>query len=337
MSGTSDILGHAPIIERLWNRLRQGRAHHAYLFEGPEGVGKRTVALRYAQAANCTAPGASPADLPCGTCASCVQIARGHHPDVLRIEPDPDRKTPIITVDQIRELIRQTGYHRFGGRRRVIVIDPAEALPPPAANALLKVLEEPPDGTGFILLATHAATLLPTILSRCQRVRFSAVPVADLAAWLQAGGHDHPDIRAKLSMGRPGVALDLSEQAVAERKALQDQIFRAAGSGDLGQIHDLSKSLCEGGRAAWRPRVEQVFELIEDLLRDACVIGAGAQTPLLDDARLAERAADRLWPSGITAMHRALDEARAALAVNATGRTVMDALLTRLATELGKV
>jgi DNA polymerase III subunit delta' len=334
VTAASEILGHGPIIDRLWSTLAADRLHHAYLFEGPAGVGKRLVALRLAQAANCEDPGPAP---PCGRCRSCTSIAAGAHPDVLWLEPEPGRATPIIAIDQVREVIRQAGYHRYAGRRRFIIVDPAEALPPPSANALLKTLEEPPDGTGFILIASHAASLLPTILSRCQRVRFSALPVPELEVWLDGRGEAHAGARARLSMGCPGVALALSDQALEDRAELRDRVLRAAGSGDLGQIFALSVEICEGGRAEWRARAELLLEIVEDLLRDACVAASGADVSLLDDARLADRAAARLWPGGIERMQRAIHEARAALAVNATGKTALDAVLVRLSTELGRL
>jgi hypothetical protein len=93
--------------------------------------------------------------------------------------------------------------------------------------------------------------------------------------------------------------------------------------------------LCTGGRASWRPKVEELFEVLEDLLRDATVFASGADVPLLDDRRLAERAAARLYPGGVVQVADALERARASLALNASGRTVLDAVLVRLATELG--
>jgi len=329
-----DILGHEPILGRLGGALVADRLHHAYLFEGAAGVGRRLVALRLAQAANCEA---ASEQRPCGSCRTCKSIAAGTHPDVLFVEPDPARATPIITVDQIRAIVRASSYHRYAARRRFVVIDPAEAMPPPAANALLKTLEEPPDGTGFILITAQPAALLPTILSRCQRVRFGAVAVDRIVAWLEAQGLSHAQVRARAALGCPGVALALTDEALEARAALRDTVLRAAGSGDLGAIFETSKAMCEGQRAQWRPRVEQLFEILEDLLRDATILAAGASVPLLGDARLAERAALRLWPGGIARMSTAITEARAALALNAAGRTVVDALLTRLATELGKL
>ena len=129
---------------------------------------------------------------------------------MILVEPAADRASKTIGVDAIREVVRRTGYHRYGSRRRFVFIEPAEAMQPAAANALLKTLEEPPEGTGFILNCTNASALLPTILSRCQRVRFGAVAADELTTWLQARGHGESSARAaRLSQGCPGRALAL--------------------------------------------------------------------------------------------------------------------------------
>ena len=335
MAGTHDILGHAAVLERLWGALGRDELHHAYLFEGPDGVGKHLVAHRLAQAANCDGP----APHPCGACKSCRAIEAGNHADVLELTPDPDRKTPIISVEQVRELVRKVGYHRYAGRRRVVIVDPAEALQPASANALLKTLEEPPEGTGFILIAQHARALLPTIVSRCQRVRFAAVPEPELTEWLRARGVEEPARLARLAMGRPGAAVQLSEGDLETREGIREQIHNVLVQGDLGVIFELSRSLCSGDRQEWRPRVDLMLEVIEDLLRDATVTAAGQPVELLDPAH-ERRAADlcqALWPSGVSRVALALDQAREGLERNASGRTVVDALLTRLATEAGTV
>lgn len=278
------------------------------------------------------------APIPCGTCATCRSIERGDHADVITVGPDPKRKTPTITVAQIREVVRQVGYHRYTGRRRFVIIDPAEAMAAPSANALLKTLEEPPDGTGFILIAHGASALLPTIVSRCQRVRFTAVPVAELEAWLVGRGHPADEARtlARLALGRPGAALALAEGGLEARQALRDRVMGPLRSGDLGEIFDLSKELCSGDRQVWVPRVEQLLELLEDGLRDATVVASQGEVELLepDADRQAHAWADRLWPTGITRLVRAVEDAREGLRRNAHGRVVVDAVLVRFATEL---
>ncbi len=334
MGGTADILGHDRIVERLWGALGRDALHHAYLFEGPEGVGKRTVALRLAMAANCEREGAGP--LPCAVCATCRSIAAGQHPDVIALAPTEDRATPIIAVDQVREVVRKAGYHRYAARRRFIVVDPADAMQDAAANALLKTLEEPPEGTGFILVVTHARALLPTILSRCQRVRFSAVPEEALVPWLEAREVPDPLLVARAALGCPGAALELGEGRLAERRALRDHFLAALG-GRLGEVFDFSAKVTRGGPRAWRERVGELLEIAEELLRDVTVTGAGAQTPILhvDRQALLDAWASTLWPGGVVRCADAVQEARHQLARNVSGKTLVDALVTRWATELG--
>jgi DNA polymerase-3 subunit delta' len=333
MSGTADILGHRAAIARLWDALARDELHHAYLFEGPEGVGKHTLAIRLAMAANCTGNAAPP---PCGVCPTCQQIQAGNHPDVLVLEPEADRATPIVSVDQIREVVRISGYHRYNARRRFILIDPAEAMLDAAANALLKTLEEPPAGTGFVLIATHASALLPTVLSRCQRIRFSAVPEEDLAAWLEARGVEEPGLVARASLGCPGRALSLADGALQDRRALRDRLLDVLRGG-AGDIFKWSAELCSGKRQQWRPRVTEVLDIIDDLLRDVVVHAAGGKAPLLnaDGAEVVAAWAGQLWPDGVTRCGDAVIEAREQLERNVAGRTLMDALLSKVAKELG--
>ena len=116
-SGTSDVVGHRKVIERLWSALGEHRSHHAYLFEGPAGVGKRLVAERYAMAANWSGVGS-----PCGSCPSCVKIAQWNHPDVILLEAEKSSSSRTISVGQVREVIRKLGYHRFSAKRRVVIV-----------------------------------------------------------------------------------------------------------------------------------------------------------------------------------------------------------------------
>lgn len=336
------LVGHAATLDRLTRAHDDGRLHHALLIEGPPGVGKHTLARRLALAVNCAAPrGAGllgpPAPRPCGQCPPCRQILAGTHPDVITLVPDPEKASQTIAVDQIREVVRVSGYHRHSAARRFVIVDPAEAMLPAAANALLKTLEEPNAGTTFILVASHARALLPTILSRCQRVRLGAVPEAELAAWLGERGHPDGPRLARLSMGCPGHALRLAEGELAERATLRDGLVRAV-SGDLAALYEFSEKLCKGTRPEWSPRVEAVLGVLEDLLRDASIRGAGATSPLLDeDARaIADDWGARLWPDGVARVSEAIAETREMLAVNVAGRTLLDALMARVRSELGR-
>jgi DNA polymerase-3 subunit delta' len=335
MSVMPSILGHERALAMLDRAARTARVHHAYLFEGPRGVGKHTVARWFALRMNCEADPSLA--VPCGQCNACRSIAAGNHPDVIELGPDPTKASGQISVDQVREVIRRTGFHRYSGKYRLVILDPAEAMPAAAANALLKTLEEPPEGTGFVLICTSASSLLPTIRSRCQRVRFGTLPEPELARWLERRGLSEPVTLARLSQGSPGEALTLADGHLEARRELRDRLLVTLG-GDLAATYAFATELAEGKRQEWMADVEALFRVIEDLLRD--VVASASQGPsarLLntDAVPVVERWRGALWPGGVERCARSVRGAREALAVNVTGRTVLEAVLTRLATELG--
>jgi DNA polymerase-3 subunit delta' len=317
------ILGHDRVRAQLWRALATDTLHHALLFEGPRGVGKGLVARLLAQAANCTevAPGTGE---PCGTCRTCRSIAAGTHPDVSLVEPDPSLASRTIAIEVVREVIRQSQYHRYGARRRFVIVDPAEAMLEPAANALLKTLEEPPPDTHFVLVTHNATALLPTIRSRCQRIRFGALPEATLRAWLEERGAERADEVARLARGCPGRALALLEGGLTERDELLAAVL-AAVRGPIDGVYGLSQQLTSGGgRQDWAGRVERMLEVVEDLTADAVRAGATGATSEWSS----------LFPDGIERVARAVQEARDDLEVYVSGRSVLDALLTAIRREL---
>lgn len=328
------ILGHSTLLDRLQAGLERDALHHALLFEGPPGVGKATVALHLAMAANCDEEALSAR--PCGRCRSCTTIRSGSHPDVVLLTPDADSASGQISVKTVREIVRQAAYHRYGARKRFVIVDPATALAPAAANALLKTLEEPPEGTHFVLITTNAKALLPTIVSRCQRMRFGPVPPAELTAWLGARGVEEAELVASASLGCPGVAVTLSDGALAKRRATRDALAQVL-AGELNDLFDYSKKLCSGGRSAYRPKVEMHFEILAELLRDAALAHTRRADQALhrDRPELVNAWSQRLWPDGLVACERALAEARIDLERMVSGRTAVDALLCTVREELG--
>src|SRR5262245_24561078 len=178
----SAIAGHRPVIELLSRAAARNTLPQSLVFAGPQGVGKRLTAVALAQTLNCERliAGPLPADA-CGTCAACARIARGVHADVLVVEPGD---SGAIKVDQVREAIDRTAYRPLEGRRRLVIIEEADALVPEAQNALLKTLEEPPPASVFVLITARPDLLLPTVRSRCQRLRFGPLPPAEVAAVL---------------------------------------------------------------------------------------------------------------------------------------------------------
>ena len=329
------LLGHSELLLRLHEQWTRERLHHALLLEGPRGVGKRQLANRLVLAVNCENPPA--AGSFCGVCGTCRPILAGRHPDVVTVEPDLSKAARAIPVEAIREVIRKAQYHRYGARQRFVILDPAEAMQEPAANALLKTLEEPPDGTGFLVVTHNAQALLPTIRSRCQRVRLATVPTPEIERWLEGRGVANASVVARRAQGCPGLAVSLSasdpEQLSAERDALLSVI-----DGPLGVVFEFSEKLTRGGRQAWAPKVDRLLELGEELLRDAAVIAVGEPVDVLHpDVRepLAEWGL-RLWPTGIARLAEAIQACRDDLEVYVTGKTALDALLCAFRRELGR-
>jgi len=326
------LLGHQALLDRLVGAAERAQLHHALLLEGPQGIGKRTLANRLAMAVNCTADGRG----ACGACPTCTQIARDGHPDVIVVEPDTTKAARTIPVQAVREVVRKTQYHRYEARHRFVIIDPAEAMQEPAANALLKTLEEPPDGTGFLLITHNPSALLPTILSRCQRVRLGSVPVGELASWLQEQGVADPASAAGRALGCPGRALALAETGLEDRLARRDEVLGLM-SAPLGDVYAWSATLTSGTRQAWAARVDLLLEVIEDLVRDAAVVGAASDIALLDPhgGPTAHGWAPALWPDGIARCAAAVQDARDDLEVFVSGKTVIDTLITALRREVG--
>ena len=165
-------LGHRRLVGLLARSVDCDTLPPSLIFSGPAGAGTRETAIATAQAINCLSPkGEGESRDSCGTCAACTRIARGTHPDVVIVEPGD---TGSISVDQVRNVIDRAGYKPFEGRRRVVILDEADAMAAHAQSALLKTLEEPPPSSVFILVTARPDMLLATVQSRCPRLRFPA-------------------------------------------------------------------------------------------------------------------------------------------------------------------
>lgn len=188
----SEIIGQNKAKELLRRSLRQQRLGHAFLFRGPGGVGKKTLAGVFAAFLDCLEPDGPE---PCGRCPSCRKFASASHPDFLRIQPEG----AAIKINQVRELKKALGFPPFEARFRVVLLEDVHTMRREAANSLLKTLEEPPAGTILILTADEAGALLPTILSRCQVVPFFSLPYEKVAERIIEENEVDPESAATLA------------------------------------------------------------------------------------------------------------------------------------------
>ncbi len=206
------IRGQKRPVDILAGVLEAGRIPHALIFSGADGVGKHFAAMVFAKAMFCT--GAE--GRPCGTCETCLKIERGTFADLISVGI-AEGKTRIV-IDQMREIERVVAYHSFSGRGRLIIIDPADMMTEDSSAAILKTLEEPPAGTHFILVTSRASSLPPTILSRCQKIRFSPLK-PEVIAEIMGGGEQEREAAemARGSLSRAQALLSGGLLSVQER------------------------------------------------------------------------------------------------------------------------
>ena len=307
------------------------------LLAGPAGVGKRRAAVAVAMAINCLKPQLGELERDaCGACSSCQRIARGVHPDVIVIEPGD---TGVIKTEPIREVISATGFRPFEGRRRVVVIDEADALVDHAQNALLKTLEEPPSASIFLLVSSIPDSLLATVRSRCPRLRFGPLSVAEVADVLvRDHGFSAADARvaADASDGSIGVALALqSADLLGARDAAATLLRHAARGADPVRRLEAAKALAlpKGSSASDRDQLAACLRAMSSLLRDVGIMAARADTGALANADLAGEleALSRAYDvKRSVKAHAAVDRALAALERNASPKVVAEWLVLEL-------
>lgn len=308
------------------------------LFVGASGVGKFRIATAVAAAINCPSPVLEIDGLPldaCGTCRSCDRIARNVHVDVLRLEPD---ETDAIKIDVVRDVMERTGYRPFEGRRRVVIVREADAMLVASQNALLKSLEEPPPGTMFILTTAKPGALLPTVISRCVRLRFGRLTEAEIADVLERE-HGWPardaQSAAALADGSVGEALALNTEDLSLLREIAVQLLQhtAREPAVAARLH-ASGALVTSGRAERsREELKKILRFLASMLRDIELLRAGADVRTLAN-RLMARELGALTPafSGPRARDgfASVDQALAALERNVGIKVVAEWLATRL-------
>ena len=291
----SRVRGHDRLVEGFRRVVARGRLAHGYLFTGPEGVGKRLFATELGRALLCeTPPGPLAA---CDVCPACVQIDAGSHPDFVAASRPPEKGE--FPIDLMRSLCANFALKSARGRGKVIVIDDIDDLNDESANCFLKTLEEPPPGALLILIGTSPQRQLPTILSRCQVVRFAPLPETLVRGILPGLGVEDPAQVARLARlcgGSPGLALTLADPSIwAFRQALLDGLTGRPvdpvelNKGWLAFVEEAGKE--SAGR---RRRAQVALRLVIDFLDDALRVAEGGEprrTGTEDAARVRQTAA----------------------------------------------
>ena len=308
------------------------------LLAGPEGVGKRRVATALAETLNCLKPIATDTleRDACGECAACRRIARGIHPDVIVIEPGDSGS---IKIDPVRDVVERAQYRPFEGRRRVVIVDYADALTEDAQSALLKILEEPPSASAFLLVSPSPDTLLPTVRSRCPRLRFGPLAASEIAdALVRDHGYDEAEARAVAADadGSLGRALDAEAADLAQARATaQLWLTQSARGGDPAARVQLAQSFFDKKSipAIERARVAACLRALSSLLRDLGILSTRAEARMLANADL-QSALERLTSAFDIARSMraftAVDKALAALERNASPKVVADWVVLQL-------
>lgn len=278
--GFETILEHDDLKERLGRLVLSPRLGNAYLFLGPPGVGRKMVAIAWAQALNCLEqPGRYP--YACGACRSCRKILSRQFPDLFIVEPEEGK---TLKIEQMREILRESHFKPFEGKKRVFIIDGADSLTDGAANSLLKTLEEPPETLILILIAEHEGQILPTIRSRCQFVRFGSIPLNTVVQELVKRGAHETQARwlayeAAGSLGRAEAALADVKESKEIRQALFDAIKTLGQPGAAFRIAEQYKKPEDAVPA---------IRVLKAYYRDAVVLKSGRQDKVVNSDFMAE-------------------------------------------------
>jgi DNA polymerase III subunit delta' len=343
--GFESIVGQEKPVRLLSNIIQKGKIPHALLFTGIEGVGKKEAANVFAMACNCLAetfPNQTLSDQgidrerearppsPCGVCKSCRKIISGNHPDVISIQPEKAH----IRIGKIRDLCHMLAMKPYEARCRVVIISDAHTLNPGAGNALLKVLEEPPDRTVLVLTAHHLHDLLPTIASRCQHIRFNPISHDVLTNVLVAKegiSAREADLLATLAKGSLTGALSLVASGWIEQRAW---ILRMIGKEPAGRspLDRVTTLLAFSEKLAQeKDRIENALEILKIWFRDLMIYQLSPDMIVNKDlSHTLKRLSEETAMDDLISAYDAVQSAQEKINGNANLRLTLDVMMMKL-------
>lgn len=316
------IIGHQQQIKILQAAIEHQRIAHAYLFDGPDGIGKKLVAQALARVFLCeTANG-------CGDCAACTKIDAGTHPDFYPLEADGT----TIKIDQIRTLQPQLALRSFGGRGKVCLIDNAERMTHEAANALLKTLEEPTADTLIILISSRPESLLATIRSRCQRLRFTRLPRLELARHLEQTltiSAAEARVLAAVADGTFEKALGQQQDLYLKKRSELIQSLSVLSPTSSIQTFELAQTLKDK-----KDLIDEILNIFDSFFRDLLLYQHGqAEDQLInqDLLPLIQQQSSQLSTPQLMTKLKAVAQARRYLSRNVNLHLTLDHMLMQIA------
>ena len=288
----NSVIGHEAVLNRLSSAISKGQNSHAYLINGPESIGKNSVARYIAAALNCE----NKSEIPCGNCSQCNRIARNVHSDCETVSVDSDgylhgdgRKRTVITIEQIRKVIRECYLKPYEGKYRVYIIQAGDRMSEEASNALLKTLEEPPDQVVLILLTSVLEKILPTLVSRSQIISLKKVGWGELAKGLiqkyKLDKRSSEEL-SKTCNGKPGIAIKMIEDESYKkwRHDALDQAEFLAESGSYTRFIYGEKFI--KGYSADRENSIALLNLWQELWRDILMSSYGVNDSIINQSRI---------------------------------------------------
>jgi DNA polymerase III subunit delta' len=329
----NNILGQERPKKTLLKALQSGRIANSYLFYGQESIGKKFTAIEFCKALNCQT--LSPID-SCDSCPSCIKIEKRIHPDLFILEPkksSPSAREAVLKIDEVRELQKKLLYLPYEGNVKVAIINNAESMNPQAANSFLKTLEEPPTKTLIILIVSNPHQLLPTVVSRCQGIRFYPLPNAaikkiitkHLETKTAESQPEEVELRSRRSMGQVSQAL---QEDLLEASQDREELIRLISTVSFKRMDQVF--LWTKTKAKQTERIQLILDELTRILRDAALIKIDSEPGILINKDLTDQIkvlAQQKSISSLLEMCKTVQNTKAAIKSNANTQLALENML----------